>query len=207
MLVEPDPGGPRRVALLPGSFDPITVAHASLAEAAREWADAVVLVYSVRTVPKDVDAEPPLLSEGERIEALRKFCATQGAVLGLCSHGLLVDQVRAAAARFPGAELALVVGSDKVLQLLDSGWYEDRDAALEDLFGPAVVWYAIRAGDAEAVAGALADPSNERWRARFRQIDVPPDVAALSSRLVRALLRRGRDVSPLLPGGVRLPGT
>ncbi len=208
LLVEPDPGRPGRVALLPGSFDPITVAHAALAEAGSEWADLVVLVYSVRTVPKEVDSEPPLLSEPERVEALKDFCAARpGAAVGLCSHGLLVEEVRAAADRFPGAELALVVGSDKVLQLFDPAWYQDRDAVLEDLFRRATVLYAVREGEAEGLNTALADPAHARWRHRLRQIDVAPEAAAVSSGLVRARLRRGQDVSHVLPPGVRIPGT
>jgi nicotinic acid mononucleotide adenylyltransferase len=207
MLVEPDPGRPRRVALLPGSFDPITVAHAALHDAAAEWADAVVLVYSVRTVQKDVDAEPPLLSEPERIQALTRFCAARpGTVVGLCSHGLLVDQVRAAAERFGSAELAMVVGSDKVLQLFDPGWYDDREAALGDLFRRATVLYAVREGEAEPLEATLTDPTTSRWRGRLRRIHVAPEVAAVSSRLIRSLLRRGQDVSDLLPPGVRIPG-
>jgi nicotinamide-nucleotide adenylyltransferase len=205
LLVEPDPGPLGRVALLPGSFDPITVAHGALADSAGEWADAVVLTYSVRTVAKDAGVEPPLLPERVRIEALREFSAARGLIVGICSHGLLVDQVRAAETRFPAAELTLVVGSDKVLQLFDPDWYVDREAALEDLFGGATVRYAIRSGEAEAVRAALADPANARWRDRLKQIDVAGDVAAVSSRLVRALLRDGRDVSHLVPPGVRVP--
>jgi nicotinic acid mononucleotide adenylyltransferase len=205
LLLQPDPGRVVCVALLPGSFDPITVAHAALADSAGEWADAVVLVYSVRTVAKDAGTEPPLLPEPERIEALREFSAARGLMVGLCSHGLLVDQVRAAEARFPSAELTLVVGSDKVLQLFDPLWYQDREAALEGLFGRATVRYAIRSGEAEAVRAALADPANARWSDRLRQIDVARDAAAVSSRLVRAHLREGRDVSHLVPPGVRVP--
>jgi nicotinic acid mononucleotide adenylyltransferase len=207
MLVDPDPGLPRRVALLPGSFDPITVAHAALADAARDWADLVVLVYSVRTVPKDVEAEPPLLAEPERIQALTRFCAARpGTAVGLCSHGLLVDHVRAAAERFPPAELAVVVGSDKVVQLFDPAWYEDHEAALDELFGRATVLYAIREGEADAVRATLSHPANVRWQVRLQRIDVAPEVAAVSSRMVRSLLRRGDDMSHLLPPGVQVRG-
>jgi hypothetical protein len=92
-----------------------------------------------------------------------------------------------------------------VLQLFDPIWYQDREAALEDLFGRATVRYAIRSGEAEAVRAALADPANARWSDRLRQIDVARDAAAVSSRLVRAHLREGRDVSHLVPPGVRVP--
>src|SRR2546427_3312680 len=116
---------PPRIALLCGSFDPLTVAHAALAEATlRAHADLVLLTYSVRTIPKQGPVPPALLSERDRVAALTTFCrhraeAGWSLAVGLCSHGLLVDQVRAARARFPQAELALAMGSDKLLQVLD----------------------------------------------------------------------------------------
>jgi nicotinamide-nucleotide adenylyltransferase len=204
LVVEPDPGPVERVALLPGSFDPITIAHAALAEAASSWADAIVLLYSVRTLAKEGEApEPPLLPEPERIRSLEAFSRLGSkTVAGLCSHGLLVDQVRAGEVRFPSADLRLVIGSDKLLQLLDPKWYEDRDAALGELFGRAAVMFAVREGDEEAVRAALADADNAGWKDRILALDVSPAVAAVSSRMVRSLIRQGSDVSHLVPESV-----
>ena len=39
---------------------------------------SIALVYSVRTLPKDDDAVPPLLGEEQRILALERFCAARG---------------------------------------------------------------------------------------------------------------------------------
>jgi nicotinic acid mononucleotide adenylyltransferase len=213
LVVEPDPDPVGRVALVPGSFDPITVAHAALAEAASAWADAIVLLYSVRTLAKEGEApEPPLLAESDRIQSLEAFSRSgPKTVAGLSSHGLLVDQVRAAVDRFPSAELRLVIGSDKLIQLLDRKWYEDRDEALDVLFGRAAVMFAVREGDEAAVRAALADPANARWKARVLALDVDPTVAAVSSRMVRSLLRQGEDVRHLVPSIVarrfdKIPG-
>src|SRR5207237_3714278 len=126
----PDPGPMRTLALLAGSFDPITVAHEALSREAAVRVRLVALVYSVRTLPKEAPGPPPLLSEVARLEVLQRFCAARpGHVLGVASHGLLAEQADAAAARFPRTELWLVMGSDKVLQLLHPKWYGDRDAA------------------------------------------------------------------------------
>jgi nicotinic acid mononucleotide adenylyltransferase len=192
---------PGRVGLLPGSYDPPTVAHVAMAEAAlRDHVDLVVLVYSVRTLPKEGEAHPPLLDEPERIEALVRVAAAHpGSAAGLASHGLLADQATAAWARFPQAELSLVMGSDKVLQLLDPKWYGDRDATLASLFALARALYAVRSGDERALRETLAAPQNVRWRSRFVPLDVPPHVAAVSSREVRARIRRGEDVRNLVP--------
>jgi nicotinamide-nucleotide adenylyltransferase len=200
LVVRPEPDwAPGSVALLSGSFDPVTVAHVALAEAASRLVDLVVLVYSVRTLPKEGPVPPPLLSEEERLEAVERVCAARGFALGLCSRGLLADQVVAAAERFPGAALWLVAGSDKVLQLLDPRWYADRDRALEELFSRAGVLYAVRAGDEGRVEEALRRQENERWRGRFRRLDVAPAVAAVSSREVRERVARGEDPRDLVP--------
>ncbi|MFN2591113.1 MAG: nicotinate-nicotinamide nucleotide adenylyltransferase, partial [Actinomycetota bacterium] len=200
LVVEPDPGTPRRIGLLPGSFDPITIAHVALAEAASRLVDVTVLVYSARTIAKE--GEPPLLGEEQRVHQLHRVSeARPDVIVGLCSHGLLVDQVDAARARFPGTDLSLVIGSDKLIQLLDPVWYEDPDAALERLFRRAGVLYGVREGERDAVEQILANLP--RWRERFVRLDVPSAIAAVSSRSVRARLRRGDDVANLLPPEAR----
>ncbi len=191
---------PGRVALLSGSFDPPTAGHLALAEAVVGRSDLVVLVYSVRTLPKEGVGPPPLLSEEERVGAIRRVArAHPGLAAGVCSHGLLADQAAAAADRFPGAELCLVMGSDKVVQLLDPRWYRDRDATLSALFARAGVIYAERAGHGGGLEALLERPENRRWRDRFERVELPPEVAAISSREVRERLRRGEDVSALVP--------
>jgi nicotinic acid mononucleotide adenylyltransferase len=197
---EADAPVPDRVALVPGSYDPMTIAHAALAAAASAWADVVVMLYSVRTVAKADGVEAPLLAEADRIRSLEAFCGSRpDTVPGLCSHGLLVDHVRAARDRYPRAELGLVIGSDKLLQLLDPIWYDDREAVLDELLGHASVMFAVREGEAADVAEALADPANRPWRHRVAPVDISPAVAAVSSSRVRSLLRTRQDVRPLVP--------
>lgn len=200
-VVPPPPEAITTVALLPGSFDPPTIAHAALAAAAAEDADLVVLVYSVRAIPKEERAGPPLLPERVRIEALRQLCASRPGrlAMGLCSHGLIAEQVAAARELFPTAPLTLAVGSDKIIQVLDPMWYEDRDAVLDGMLREAEVRYAVRLGEEEAVAAALARPENARWRSRFGRLNVPAEVAAVSSRSVRDLGRTGGDLRSLVP--------
>jgi nicotinamide-nucleotide adenylyltransferase len=204
LLVVPDPGPVRSAALLSGSFDPLTVAHAALAEWAAALVEAVVLVYALDTLPKEGAAAPPLLSVSERLEVLRRYCRPdERRFLGLASHGLLADQAEAAAERFPGAELWLVVGSDKVLQLFDPRWYEDREAALERLFSRARLLYADRAGAEGAVREILARQENRRWRDRVVPLEPFRGVAAISSRMVRELVRSGEGVEALVPPEAR----
>jgi nicotinic acid mononucleotide adenylyltransferase len=189
---------PASVALLAGSFDPVTSGHLAMAGAVRPQVDLVVLVYSVRTLPKARGAEPPLLGERERISTVAAACAERdGWSLGLCSHGLLADQVAAAAERFAEARLTVVLGSDKLAQLFDPAWYEDRDAELGALFAAADVRYAVREGD--DVAGALAAAGELGLAGRVAPLPVDPAVAGVSSSAVRRLARSGGDVAGLVP--------
>jgi nicotinic acid mononucleotide adenylyltransferase len=191
---------PASVALISGSFDPITVAHAALSEAAAERAEVVLLIHSARRLPKEGPAPDPLLSEPDRILQLEAFCDPRPRLVpALASHGLLADHADAAEARYPGASLFLVMGSDKALQVLDPKWYPNRDAVLKRLFERARILYAERAGEIGAVPEALSRPENRRWRDRFERLSVRPDVAAISSREVRARLARGEDVAELIP--------
>ena len=148
-----------------------------------------------------------MLEESIRLEVVERFCLTRrGFVLGLCSHALLADQVVAARTRFPGAELDLTMGSDKVVQLLDPKWYPNRarDAVLDALFVGARILYAARQGEEEVVRETLQRKENERWAGRIDRLDqVPPEVAAISSRSVRRRFRRGEEISHLVPPEVQ----
>jgi cytidyltransferase-like protein len=191
---------PRIVAILSGSFDPLTIGHAALAEAALHHADIVLLVYSVRTIPKEEAVPGPLFTEDERLAVLEAFCeARPGIEPALCSHGLLAEQVAAAAARFPSSRLALVMGSDKVRQLLDPSWYVDGQLTLQSLFSRARVLYALRRGEEDMIRDLLEQPHNRVWRERLARLEVSRDVAGVSSRLIRELVANGSDVTGLVP--------
>jgi nicotinic acid mononucleotide adenylyltransferase len=195
-----DGGGPAgRVGVVPGSFDPMTVAHATLARALGDGGcDLVLLLYSPQTMPKERDAEPPLLTPEARVASLLAWSVPrEGFGTALCSHGLIADQATAAGRAFPGADLVFGLGSDKVVQLLDPSWYEDPDEALSGLFRSARVAYGIRAGQGDRVQEAL--DREARWRDRLEAVELPDAVSEISSSRVRRLVRERRDVSDLLP--------
>ncbi|HEV3474498.1 MAG TPA: hypothetical protein VG602_03950, partial [Actinomycetota bacterium] len=99
-----------------------------------------------------------------------------------------------------GSRLTFGMGSDKLVQLVDPGWYEDRDAALDRLFARAEVAYAPRPDEDERLAGALA--VLEPWQPRLRLLSLPADVAGISARSVREAVRDGRDVGAHVPPDV-----
>lgn len=115
-------------AVYPGSFDPPTVAHLAVADAARARlsVDVVELVISVDPLGKDAAAQTEV---DRRVDALRGVAANRDWLEVRVTHERLLVDIAA------GAH-ALVVGADKWAQLVDPAWYGSpaaRDAALARL--------------------------------------------------------------------------
>jgi hypothetical protein len=128
------------IGCYPGSFNPPTVAHLAVAEAAVRAAGLVRLdlVLSRVALGKEDLARP---SVEERAEVLRAVAATRPWLGVVVTDRRLIVEIAA------GYD-AVVVGADKWRQVLDPAWYGDdlaaRDAAVAAL--PRVL-VAPRGGD------------------------------------------------------------
>lgn len=140
-----------RVAAYPGTFDPPTIAHLAIAEAALDQGgvERVELVVSRFALGKP---EVGALEVARRLSVLEAV-ATRRDWLGvrLSVHRLIAD----VAAGYD----AVVVGADKWVQLLDPAWYggsvEARDEALARLPRILVVPRSGHPAPAGLPAGAL----------------------------------------------------
>jgi hypothetical protein len=117
-----------RIGVFPGTFDPPTVAHLAVAEAARHQArlDRVELVVSEVGLGKDHSAVRPVAA---RAATLSEAASTRPWLSVRVTATQLIADIAA------GYE-ALIVGADKWAQVNDPVWYgsvEARDAALERL--------------------------------------------------------------------------
>ena len=83
----------RRLAIYPGSFDPPTLGHLDVIERAANLFDEIIVAVGVNSGKK------PLLTEAERVEALRKSTAHLPNVRVDRFEGLLVDYVLSTGAR------------------------------------------------------------------------------------------------------------
>ena len=113
-----------RVGVYPGSFNPPTVAHLAIAEAARHAHDLERLVLSVSrsALAKEHVLRPPF---DDRIEVLQASVAHLDWLdVRVTDHQLLADIA-------VGFDL-LVVGADKWRQLHDPVWYDDDPVARDD---------------------------------------------------------------------------
>ena len=180
---DPDPVAERRIAILPGSFNPLHQGHAALAAAALETNAATEVWLGLARVTVDKEQIAGTLLE-DRLVALRHFVQDQPryGVL-LFNRGLYVDQALAAHARWPDLDtLLFLVGYDKIVQIFDPRYYDDRDAALQKLFRLASFLVAPRDdATADDLAALLSRPENRPFAARVQGLPLPSAVAAVSS--------------------------
>ena len=139
------------LAVYPGSFDPPTIAHLAIVEAARTHVDEVRVVLSELALGKaDLAGRTHV---ADRLAVLERVARTRPWLSAAVTPARLVADIATEA----GAD-AVVMGADKWAQVCDPVWYrgsaEARDAALERL--PRVL-LARRAGTAIARPGSGPD--------------------------------------------------
>ena len=198
----PWPAPPTPVGVLTGSFNPLTRAHAALAQAGRRAGlPGVLLAISVHTIDK---AEVTGLSLVNRLVILQRFARRRHA-LGVVafSQGLYVQQAQALRRRWPGSQPVFLVGYDKIVQILDPHYYDDREAALRTFFSLAGLLVAPRAGAGPSELRALLErPENRPYAPFITYLPLPPAAArlsALSATQVRARAAAGEDLRGLVP--------
>lgn len=198
----PDPLPPvRRVGMLCGSFNPLTLAHTELAERARETARLDLVFFTLATVTIDKERVTGLSLE-DRLVLLSLYAQQHtGTGVALVNRGLYFEQAQAfRSALGEHVELSFVVGMDKLLQILDPKYYQDRDAALRQLFALTSLIVANRGALERAEFNRLLDrPENRPYRFRIQFCPLSETVADLSATEVRERLARGRSVENWVP--------
>ena len=166
----------QRILLIPGSFNPLTWAHVALATNA--WltlnpigGERPVAYYlwsgAISTVAKEQVERAAWADRLAQLVTLTRASIHQSGVV-LFNKGLYLDQARALRTMVhPESELVIVVGFDKIVQIFDERYYEDRDAALHELFSLARMLVAPRdsAGD-EELRALLDQPENRPFADR-----------------------------------------
>jgi nicotinic acid mononucleotide adenylyltransferase len=198
-VLRPLTQAPATIAVLSGSFNPLTRGHEALVAAAwREDVDAVLLVLPVRAIDKEGVVRAALV---DRALVLLQWAARYGgAGVALVNRGLYLEQAALLAAQYPSSAITFLVGYDKVEQIFDPRYYTDRDAALEALFGLATLRVAPRQGRGkDALDALLQREENRRFAAHVTPLMLEADVDALSSTSVREAARAGQPWQALVP--------
>jgi len=105
----------------------------------------------------------------------------------LFNRGLYVEQAEAVRTSFPQVtRLLFLVGFDKIVQILDPHYYNDRDAALKELFALAELLVAPR-GDAgpEALDELLNRPENRPFAQHVSALSFSTAYRDISSTQIR----------------------
>ena len=199
-------GGPERidrgrVGILPGSFNPPTLAHLELARAARRRFDLDHVVFSLSSAIVDKERLEGLCREDRLL--LMGLLAREHpwTAVAVINRGLYSEQAPAFRASFgDAAGLWFIVGMDKVLQIFDPKYYDDRARALDALFAHARLIAANR-GDwgGEDLRALLEQPENLPYRDRVEALALPIHLKDESSSAVR----RGIEGEYALPQVVR----
>ncbi len=200
----------QRILLIPGSFNPLTWAHVALAINA--WltlnpigGERPVAYYlwsgAISTVAKEQVERAAWADRLAQLATLSRASVHPSGV-ALFNKGLYLDQARALRTMVhPESELVIVVGFDKVVQIFDERYYEDRDAALHELFSLAHMLVAPRDSAGKEELRALLDQPENRPFADRVEFMVAGQ-APLSSSQVRTIAASSaapEDLATLAP--------
>jgi len=195
----------RRVGILCGSFNPLTLAHTELAERALTTFQLDSVLFTLAKVT--VDKEQMIGMGLEDRLLLLALYTQQHSRLGvaLVNRGLYFEQAQAFRAFLEKqVELSFLIGMDKLIQILDPRYYQDRDIALDQLFSLASLMVANRADMDEASFLQLLDqPENRPYRPTVRFFSLPTTITDLSATAVREALSIGQSTKSQVPEETR----
>jgi nicotinamide-nucleotide adenylyltransferase len=180
------------ILLLPGAFNPLTVAHLGLAEAAMQASKSstIYLVLSTATINKERTERASLLDRLLLLNLVAQRLGSLGVLL--TNRGLYVEQAEAAQPMLQGMrELRFVIGFDKIVQIFDPRYYTNKEAALQRLFALAHLLVAPRAShEADEVVTLLQHPENQPFQPFVHLIPLPADMRDIASSQIRAAFQQ-----------------
>ncbi len=207
----PEPRGD--IIVFPGSFNPPTTAHLAMLKQARQftreqaWAknkSRKTLLYaalSKHIVDKERVERPLLLDRIILMETLLRQRSPHTGIM-LFNRGLYVEQAEAVRASFLRVQrLYFLLGFDKIVQILDPRYYEDRDASLKKLFSLAQLLVAPRGKDGiDALKSLLAQSENQPFARYIHALPLEKGYRDISSSRIR---QHGDEYDHDMPREVR----
>jgi nicotinate-nucleotide adenylyltransferase len=180
-----------KVGVLPGAFNPPTIAHAGVAAAARVQFNLQQVVF---VVPKVL---PHKTYEGARFEdRIAMLCAAAAAqaeyAAASSDKGLFIEIVRQVRERYgEGVEIYLICGRDAAERILE--WDYGDGASMADQLKEFQLLVASREGD-------YAPPA--KYVHRIHRVDLAISFDEVSSTAVRHSVSEGGAWRGSVPGGV-----
>lgn len=187
-----------RLAFLPSAFNPPTLAHLHLLEAALQvdGVTRVAAMLTTRNVAKDVVGA----SLADRVSMLLAVHQEQPSIAVLAANAArIIDQARALSARFDGLRVDVIVGFDTLERLFDPRYYTHIERELSGFFDHHRVIAANRGErGVDDVQGWVALHA-ARFASGILVREIDPYPASLSSTMVRQTAAGGDDSLPVPP--------
>src|SRR6266480_3348592 len=199
------PGSPTpegKIIVFPGSFNPPTTAHLALLKQAWQFAREhgpmhIYAAISKHTTDKEYVQRPLLLDRIILLETLLRHHLRHTGIM-LFNRGLYVEQAEAVHSAFPQVtKLFFLIGFDKIVQIFDPRYYEDRDLALQELFELADFLVAPR-GEAgpEELSILLDRPENRQYAGHVHALPLSATYRYISSTRIRQVLSAHKQEVP-----------
>ena len=182
-------GKPARLAVFPGTFNPVTVAHLSLASAALAVADEVLFVLP-RTFPHKTYFGA---SFDQRVDLLRlALHGSDDISIASSQGGLFVEIASECRQTYGDIQLSFLCGRDAAERI--ANWdYGDPDA-FRGMLQQFDLLVAARAGE-------YVPP--EHQRDSFTSLALPESLDNVSASEIRARIARGEAWEHLVPPSIR----
>lgn len=183
------PNPPGRLGIIPGTFNPVTVAHLALAQAALSRVDEVLFV-----LPRAFPHKPYSgASFEERVEMLCQAASGAAFSIAAAEGGLFIEIARECRAAYgPEVKLTFLCGRDAAERIVN--WDYGRSGAFAEMLGEFDLLVAARGGD--------YDPPPD-LRHAIARLDLAFPCDAVSATTVRERLARGDPWEELVPAPIR----
>jgi nicotinate (nicotinamide) nucleotide adenylyltransferase len=182
-------GGPHKVGILAGSFNPPTIAHLELARAASASVDLIVCVVPQAFPHKDYSGA----TLDQRMEMLEAAGLAVPHAIASTSQGLFIDIAREFRDHY-GADVGLsfICGRDAAERILH--WDYGRPGVVEEMLAEFELLVAPRGGHFSPPAA---------FGHRIHALSLPSGHEAVSSTEVRERIARGDAWEHLVPEKIR----
>jgi nicotinate-nucleotide adenylyltransferase len=182
-------GSPGRLAIFPGAFNPVTVAHLALAEAALRIADEVVFVLPRSFPHKNFSGA----TFEERIELLcLAIDGRAGISIAASDGGLFVEIAKECRTIYGDIHLSFLCGRDAAERI--AGWDYGDPGAFDEMLRQFDFLVAARRGEYR--------PRGEQ-RTAFTALEIECSLDHVSASEIRTRIRAGKSWEDLVPAAAQ----
>lgn len=191
----------RRIGILPGSFNPPTLAHVELAGQAKKSFQLDQVFFTISRVTIDKEKVQGLSLEDRLLLLSLIIQGWPWASIAAVNHGLYFEQAVALRSLLGNKpRIYFIVGMDKVVQIFSHHYYQDREEALKKLFAETQLIAASRGQWRRKDLDLLLDEAeNQPYKDRIYFMSLKDELKELSSSAFREKIAAGEPVRGLLP--------